>query len=252
MSYPEQPPSPQEPYGRQPYGQAPQGQQPYGQAPYGQPGFGQPTPPPAKTGNGLGLAALIIGVVALIGAFIPFVNFVSGFLAFVGLVLGIIALFLKNKSKGLAIAGTVLSLIAMILSIILAITYTAGFAGAVSEGIKTAQAESSAEADRDVTVVYEVTGTSAASSITYMTFTDGNSGTEQANDQALPFTKEFTIKAGGTFDYSSFYVMAMNGADDAGDISCKITVDGKVLAENTSTGAYASASCSASSMDLNE
>ncbi|MGK9147721.1 MmpS family protein [Plantibacter flavus] len=227
MSYPNQPPAPQQPYAQQ-------------------------MPPAPKSGNGLGLAALIIGVVAFVGAFIPFVNFVSGFLAFVGLVLGVIAIFLKGRSKGLAIAGAAISFVAMILSIILAITYTAGFAGAVSEGIKTAQAEASVEADRDVTVLYEVTGASTASSITYATFTDGNSGTEQANDQVLPFTKELTIKAGGAFDYSSFYLLAMNGADDAGDISCKITVDGQVVAEQTSTGAYASASCSASSMDLED
>ncbi|HXH36012.1 MAG TPA: MmpS family transport accessory protein [Plantibacter sp.] len=253
--YGQQPPQPygqqpqQQPYGQQPPQQP--GQPPYAQQPYGQQ-FGGPQQPTGTTGNGLGLAALIIGGVAFIGAFIPFVNFVTGFVAFVGLVLGIIALFLKNKKKGLAIAGTAVSLVAMILSIVLAITYTAGFAGVVSEGIKTAVAESSAEADRDVTVVYEVTGTSAASSITYATFTDGNSGTEQANDQALPFTKEFTIKAGGTFDYTSFYLMAMNGMDDTGDISCKITVDGEVVAEQTSTGEYASASCSASSLDLDD
>lgn len=268
MSYPEQPASPQQPNGQPPYGQQPGAQQPYGQPgqpyapqqagqpPYGQPPYGQqfggPQQPTGKTGNGLGLAALIIGGVAFLGAFIPFVNFVTGFVAFVGLVLGIIALFLKNKKKGLAIAGTAVSLIAMILSIVLAITYTAGLAGAVSEGIKTAAAEASVEADRDVTVLYEVTGTSAASSITYSTYSDGNSGTEQANDQPLPFSKEFTIKAGGTFDYSSFYLLAMNGMDDTGDISCKITVDGKVVAEQTSTGEYASASCTASSLDLND
>lgn len=272
MSYPEQPPTPPQPYGQQPsgqppygqqppmppqpYGQQPPGQPPYGQPPYGQQPYGQPGQPggqpPVKTGNGLGLAALIVGVVAFVGAFIPFVNFVSGFIAFVGLVLGVIALCLKNKSKGVAIAGTAVSLVAMVLSIILAITYTAGFAGAVSEGIKTAQAESSAEADRDVVVLYEVTGTAAASSITYATFTDGNSGSEQANDQPLPFSKEFTIKAGGDFDYASFSIYAMNGMDDTGDISCKITVDGKVVAEQTSTGEYASASCYASSFDIDD
>lgn len=261
MSYPEQPPTPpqpngQPPYGQQPYAQQPYAQQPYGQQPYAQQPYGQPGQPggqpPAKTGNGLGLAALIVGGVAFIGAFIPFVNFATGLLAFVGLVLGIIALFLKNKSKGLAIAGTAVSLVAMILSIVLAITYTAGFAGVVSEGIKTAQAESSAAADRDVTVLYEVTGTAAASSITYSTFTDGNSGSEQATDQPLPFSKEFTIKAGGDFDYASFSIFAMNGMDDTGDISCKITVDGEVVAEQTATGEYASASCYASSFDLND
>lgn len=101
--------------------------------------------PPAPQGNGLGLAALIIGILALIGAFIPFVNFVSGLLALVGLVLGVIALFRKGRPKGKAIAGTILSAIAMVLSIILANTYTAGFVNAVDEALPHSQTKSDSD-----------------------------------------------------------------------------------------------------------
>jgi hypothetical protein len=93
-----------------------------------------PTPP--KTGNGLGIAALIVGIVALVGSFIPFVNFATGFIAFVGLVLGVIALFLKGRPKKAAIAGTIVSVIALILSIVLSVAYTAGFVAAVDDAVE--------------------------------------------------------------------------------------------------------------------
>jgi len=35
-----------------------------------------------------------------------------------------------------------------------------------------------------------------------------------------------------------------NSAEDTGSVSCKITVDGEVVAEQTATGAYATACCS--------
>jgi hypothetical protein len=96
------------------------------------------TPAPARRGlNGLGLASLIIGIVALLGAFIPLVNYVSGFLALVGLVLGIIGLVLKNRARGLAIAGTATSGVALVLSIVLAIAYSAAFVDAVNDSFAT-------------------------------------------------------------------------------------------------------------------
>lgn len=220
----------------------------YPQQPYG---F-QPAPTPTKTGNGLGLAALIVGGVAFIGAFVPFVNYLTGFVAFVGLVLGIIAIFLKNRKRLLAIIGAAVSFVALTLSIILATVYTAGFAGAVSDSLRSAAAESSASSERTLNVVYEVTGDATDSSITYSIGTAGSSGTEQANGQPLPFSKEFTVSAGGTFDASIFSVVALNGPDDAGDITCTITVDGEVVAQQTSTGAYASVSCSSSTFDLDD
>ena len=106
-----------------------------------------PSAPPAKPGNGFGIAALIVGIVAFVGAFIPFINFVTGFLAAVGIVLGIIAVVRKNKPKKAAIAGLIVSVIALILSVVLAMTYTAGFVSAVDDALpKTSVQESEDEA----------------------------------------------------------------------------------------------------------
>ncbi|QPZ38305.1 MmpS family transport accessory protein [Paramicrobacterium chengjingii] len=207
----------------------------------------QPQPPEQKTGNGLGVAALVVGIVAIVGAFIPFVNYASGFIAFVGLVLGIIALCLKGKRKGSAIAGTIISAVALILSIVMAMVYTAVFATAVSESIDKTIAEDEAKASQEIVVVYEVTGDAKDASVTYSTYNDGSAGTEQATGTTLPFTKEITVKAGGDFDWSSYSLIAMNGLGDTGEISCSITVDGEVVSEQTSSGELASATCSTSS-----
>lgn len=89
----------------------------------------------ARRTSGLGIAALIVGGVALLLAFVPFVNYVSGLIALVGIVIGIVGLVQKDRKKGLPIAGTIVSVIALILSIVLAIVYTAGFVSAVNEAV---------------------------------------------------------------------------------------------------------------------
>ena len=66
-----------------------------------------------KKTNGLGIAALIFGIISLVSS-----CFVIGiFPAIVGLILGIIGLAQKNLDKGCAIAGTVCSFIAIIISV---------------------------------------------------------------------------------------------------------------------------------------
>src|SRR3954468_7475587 len=137
-------------------------------------------PEPPRSGNGLGVAALIIGIVAFVGALIPFLNYGAWFLGLVGLVLGIIGLVQKNKRKGTAIAGTIISAVSILLSVILAIAYTASFASAV----KTEMDKQETAAAQPVEVVYDVTGTSTDATVTYSTFSDGQSKLEQASNQA--------------------------------------------------------------------
>jgi hypothetical protein len=112
------------------YAQVPPGQYPPGQVPPGQygqpPQYGGPPAPPRGPG-GLAIASIIVGGLALLGSFVPFLNYAVWFVALVGLVLGIIALVRKGRSKGLALAGTIVSALALILSIVLAIVYTLGF-----------------------------------------------------------------------------------------------------------------------------
>lgn len=123
-----QPTNPDEPQGQPPYGQQPPGQPPYGAGP-GQPGgpaSGQPpgaTPhggSPEQPSNGMGLTALILGIIA-----IPLVC-----CAYLGIPLGIVAVVLgwlgKGKAergeatnRGQALAGLICGAIAVILGILL-------------------------------------------------------------------------------------------------------------------------------------
>jgi hypothetical protein len=91
----------------------------------------------AAAKNGLGTAALVIGVIAFVFSFIPFINAGSGFIAFVGLVLGVIGIFQKGKSKNVAIVGSAISFVALILSIVLSIAYTAAFFSSVDSAVST-------------------------------------------------------------------------------------------------------------------
>lgn len=188
--------------------------------------------------NGLGTAALVLGIIGLVFAFIPFLNYGSGIIPFVGLILGIVALAKKNVKKTVALVGTVLSALAVILSIVMAVVYTGLFFSAVDQSVKQVNEEN----NTPVSVVYDVTGASADATVTYSSYSNGNSGTEQASGQALPFTKTVT----GTKGWSGYTLTATNGLNDAGDISCKITVDGSVVAEQTSTGKFATVTCSSS------
>ncbi|MEJ5867136.1 DUF4352 domain-containing protein [Pseudokineococcus sp. 5B2Z-1] len=73
--------------------------------------------PPAK---GMAIAALVLGIVAILGCLIPLLNVFSLLLALVGLVLGIIAIRRVAKDsarfggRGQAIAGVVLSVLAIL------------------------------------------------------------------------------------------------------------------------------------------
>lgn len=79
---------------------------------YQQPQY-QTTQP--QGGSGFGVAALVLGIMALLLCWIPYVNITCTILAFI---LGIIGI-AKNSGKGQAIAGVVLSVIAAIPTIII-------------------------------------------------------------------------------------------------------------------------------------
>lgn len=72
----------------------------------------QPTPQPQR--NGLGLAAFVVGVVALLIAAVPYFFTLAALPAVIGLVLGIVALRIRNRQRAFAIAGTAVSSVAVL------------------------------------------------------------------------------------------------------------------------------------------
>jgi hypothetical protein len=100
-----------------------------------------------------------------------------------------------------------------------------------------------------VTVVYTLESDARAISATYSTLTNGNIGSAQANGVAAPWTQEVQVE--DTWIKSFSLIGQMNpvldgSAPDGTTITCRITVDGKVVAEQTSTGQYAAVTCNAS------
>lgn len=89
-----------------------------------------PQPRPATAGNAFGVTSLILGIVTMVGFAIPFLNYVTVVTGIAGVAFGIFGLLVKFRPRKAAIAGLILSGLGLILSIILAIVYTAAFAGA--------------------------------------------------------------------------------------------------------------------------
>lgn len=128
--YGQQPPSGGEQHGGNQYGGGQYGGGHYGPGQYGEgPGYG--TAPPTGYGdgrrpsNGMGIAALVLGILALLGAWIPFVNIISMLMAIAGIVLGVMALKKVKRgeatNRGMALTGLILSVVALVLSLIVTV-----------------------------------------------------------------------------------------------------------------------------------
>lgn len=91
----------------------------------------QQAPPPQQfvvqhvqqqSGNGLGTAGFVLGLVGLLFSWIPFVGIIAWFLVIPGAVLSGIGIAKANRgeanNRGLAIAGLVLSIIGLLICIV--------------------------------------------------------------------------------------------------------------------------------------
>jgi hypothetical protein len=68
-----------------------------------------------NNGKGLSIAALVCGILGIVGSFIPFVGYFTLVLAILGIIFGVIGMKKCNanggEGKGLAVAGLVLGII---------------------------------------------------------------------------------------------------------------------------------------------
>ncbi|MEU6930082.1 DUF4190 domain-containing protein [Streptomyces sp. NPDC046385] len=88
------------------------------QQPWGAPG----TQPPVQPRNGLGVTALVLGIVGLLFAIIPFLFWLGGILGLLALIFGIIGASRAGKglatNKGSAVTGLVLGALSILVSIV--------------------------------------------------------------------------------------------------------------------------------------
>jgi len=212
-----------------------------------------PVPPAPKASNGLGLAALIVAAVAFLFAVVPVLSFIAWLPALVAIGLAIPALIIKGRKRGTAIAGLIVAIVAWIVAIIVSVVSALGVANGVANAIAsysptplptaTTPTGDSTAAAGGKTVRYEVTSDATITTVSYLTITANGSGQESATDAPAPFVKEITIPSSDTaFDYKGFTLVAQAGAG-ATTISCKITFDGQVIAEQTSSGQYSVVTC---------
>ena len=94
------------------------------------------------------------------------------------------------------------------------------------------------ESKREVTVTYEVTGTGDAVAITY---SGRDFNIAQDTGVSLPWSKDVVIDGLG----KTVTLTGTRGGDD-GTVTCRISANGKVVSEQTSTGPFASAVCNGS------
>ncbi|NDK30631.1 DUF4190 domain-containing protein [Nesterenkonia haasae] len=83
-----------------------------------EPYYTYPTPeqaPPAR--KGLGISAMVLGIVSIVLAFIPFIGLVSFLLGPLAVILGIVAI-VKHRGEGQGIAGVITGAIGTIIAIV--------------------------------------------------------------------------------------------------------------------------------------
>jgi len=98
-------------------------------------------------------------------------------------------------------------------------------------------------ADTTVTVLYEVEGSTDYADVTMETPT----GTSQISPD-VPMVRESDGRRGLEMEFTSgayVYLSAQNNRGH-GTVTCRITVDGAVVSENSATGGYAIATCKGS------
>lgn len=210
----------------------------------------------------------MLGIVAVVAAFIPVLSYIAWAIGIAAVVVGIVALAGHRLTKrGGAVAGIILGAVAVVLSIVLSIIYTSLFflsvgasalasahpstftssdtsASSGSAPSSSSDAQTSPKPAHD-TVTYRVTGPGKAVSITYLTADSSGGDTNEVSSKNLPWKKTVTIDDSGLFSTTVFSLVAQKGAG-AGTITCEIEANGKVISKHSSSGDYSAVSCSGS------
>ncbi|MDD5698307.1 MAG: hypothetical protein PHH77_06785 [Victivallaceae bacterium] len=90
----------------------------------------------------MGIASMVIGIVAAVLAFIPFCGYFAFIPAVIGLVFGIIDVVMKSKAQrpnGQGIAGIVLNAVAIVVIALWTLVFAAGTEVPQAETIKSVQ-----------------------------------------------------------------------------------------------------------------
>ena len=115
-----------------------------------QPPQGAPVPPPMqgyqpKPSVALAITALVLGILGVLGSWVPLLGILSGVLALIGLIVGIVALIKVKRGtaggKGIAIAGVMLNVLAIIVVTIVTIVLITWY-GKIQHCVDTSEKDS--------------------------------------------------------------------------------------------------------------
>ncbi|MBM7824803.1 Na+-transporting methylmalonyl-CoA/oxaloacetate decarboxylase gamma subunit [Arcanobacterium pluranimalium] len=105
-----------------------------------------PAPGAKPTSAGFGIASLVLGIIAILGSFIPVLNIGSIILAIIGLILGLVGLSNIKKGrahgKGMTIVGVVLCVLSIVIAIFSNVVFTKAVDKAIEESRPTNVAKS--------------------------------------------------------------------------------------------------------------
>lgn len=87
---------------------------------------------PANNGNGVGVAALVLGIIAVVVSIIPLAGIAAFPLGGIAVILGIVGLVLKGRKRGTSIAGLVLGVVSIVIAAVM-LFVTAAALGAVGQ-----------------------------------------------------------------------------------------------------------------------
>lgn len=211
---------------------APAPQQPQQSAPQ----YAQPTRKPLSA---MAVTALVLGSIGLVFCWIPVINNVAIILAVLGAVFGIIGLLgtRKNGKKrgfALSVAGLIASVLAIVFALVMQAAWGAALDSASDSLEKATDGKTTASS-----VVLEATASTKGSAM-YGPLLEGSTSTKE-------FTKSWKQEYKGDDAKKVYSVTVTNSdyeaSDDSVKVSCKITVDGKVVAQQEATGQAGAATC---------
>jgi len=202
----------------------------------------QVAPQPVQPKNGLGTAGFVLGLIGLVFAFIPVVGVVAWPLVIIGLVLSAVGFARARKgvatNKGMSIAGIACSAIGLVICIV----WTAAFGAAVDDlndaapGVSdavisdgAAPGGAAAGAPAAHTVLLEVTAGDRAN-------LEWSSGLDSNHQEVLDKGKTWSHTLSvADLNYTSLSVSPVNVTTGSADSTCKITIDGRTVAEKSNS-----------------
>ncbi|GAA3285150.1 DUF4190 domain-containing protein [Nesterenkonia halobia] len=150
------------------------------------------TPPAAPAKKGLGITAMVLGIIAVVIAFIPVLG-VGGFiLGLVAVVLGIVAV-IKRKGRGQGIAGIITGVLSLIIAGIVT-ALTGLFVSAVDEEIQNSENELDSSVEETEGASEETAAEDDASSES--AGSGGSDGSGDAGSRENPLALGETASAG--------------------------------------------------------